>query len=422
VRIMSVHRAKGLEFPIVFLADLGKKHNLADAHGAILVDREAGIGMMAADENKRIRYPSLAHALVEDRIKKQSLAEELRILYVAMTRAKEHLILVGTCGESANQNWHEQWSQHAGPLPAQRVLCSNTFLDWIGPVAAMMHVEKDRIEITNHSEEEVAQWAISAQRGAEMNETQKHLASLQPLKPVPSFNPQAETVKQRLTQNYDFEIFTKTPAVQSVGALTKTQRLLGRDVSSTLRVNLGVPRCAMETITLDPAEIGSATHLVMEHLDFSKKCDRDDLQVQIDEILRKKLLATSLAEAVDLDAIVWLMSTPLGTLLRKNHRSLRREVPIYFAKSATDAPQSKDPLDQVMVRGRIDMLIPDQDGIVIADYKTDRISQNGLDERVKFYTPQLAMYRDAIAAMIGKPVKSANLVFLHARTIREINK
>src|SRR4029078_3799592 len=122
-----------LEFPVVFIPDLGKLHNLRDTSGSILVDRNAGIGLMVADEALRVRYPSLAHVLVQQRIRKQTLAEELRVLYVAMTRAREHLILVGTCDEAAPQTWAEQWSQHVGPLPPERILGARTMLDWLGP-------------------------------------------------------------------------------------------------------------------------------------------------------------------------------------------------------------------------------------------------------------------------------------------------
>ena len=99
VRIMSVHAAKGLEFSIVFVPDLGKRINLQSCQGPILADRAAGLGMVVVDEEKRCRYPSLALTLVQNRLRQQSLAEELRVLYVAMTRAKEHLVLIGTAGE-----------------------------------------------------------------------------------------------------------------------------------------------------------------------------------------------------------------------------------------------------------------------------------------------------------------------------------
>ena len=116
VRIMSIHRSKGLEFPVVFLPDLGKEINLSDAHGAILVDRQMGLGMDVVEPDRLIRYPSLASVLVSQNLHRQTIAEELRLLYVAMTRAKEHVILVATCAESDRDKWKTQWENRAGPL------------------------------------------------------------------------------------------------------------------------------------------------------------------------------------------------------------------------------------------------------------------------------------------------------------------
>jgi ATP-dependent helicase/nuclease subunit A len=418
VRIMSVHRSKGLEFPVVFLPDLGKKHNLQDAHGSILVDRQAHIGMMVADQTRQIRYPSLAHVLVEDRIKKQSLAEELRILYVAMTRAKEHLILVGTCSETAIENWGT-WSKHVGAMPAQRVLCANTFLDWIGPAAAMMSGATDRIEVTAHSEDEAAQWSITSQRVAELSPRQESFAALLPLAPAPKMHPDAQRVKDRLMAIYSFDDFTKVPAVQSVGALTKPQSWSGGgDFRVDSRAELPIPKCAQQNLKPAATDIGSATHQVLEHLDFSRASDRADLAAQVAEILEKKLLIASSANTVQLDSIVWFLSTPLGKLLRLNHRSLRRETQIYFPQKTSDAA-SDDPLDRTMVRGRVDVLIPVDETIVIADYKTDRVDSRNVDARAMLYQPQLLSYKNAIAAITGKNV-TAHLVFLVARVIRDV--
>ena len=120
--IMSIHRSKGLEFPVVVLPDLGKAINLQDCQGSILVDRVAGLGMAVVDEPRLVRYPSLASTLVKERLQQQAMAEELRVLYVAMTRAREHLILVGIAADSACETLGGRWSNHAGAFPAEAIL------------------------------------------------------------------------------------------------------------------------------------------------------------------------------------------------------------------------------------------------------------------------------------------------------------
>src|SRR5213080_2356813 len=128
VRIMSIHRAKGLEFPVVFIPELGKRINFQSCQGNILADRKLGLGLTAIDRRKRIRYPSLTSVLVGQRLRRQILAEEMRILYVAMTRAKEHLILSGSCKEDAPETWMSAHVGRTGPLPANVVQSAKTIL------------------------------------------------------------------------------------------------------------------------------------------------------------------------------------------------------------------------------------------------------------------------------------------------------
>ena len=159
VRIMTVHRSKGLEFPVVILPDLGKVINMQGCAGSILFDRHAHLGMDVVDETKQVRYPSLASMLVSQRLRQQAMAEELRVLYVAMTRAKEHLILVGTCKEGARESWDARWTNHAGPIPADEVVGARCMLDWLGPVASAIRTKSEEpIQVIWHSPDEVAAW------------------------------------------------------------------------------------------------------------------------------------------------------------------------------------------------------------------------------------------------------------------------
>jgi ATP-dependent helicase/nuclease subunit A len=425
VRVMSIHRSKGLEFPVVIVPDLGKKHNLQDAGGSILVDRDVGIGLMVADEVKRVRYPSLAHVVVQDRIRRQTLAEEMRVLYVAMTRPREHLILVGTAGESAAEKWRNQWSSHIGRFPSERILAGKSMLDWLGPAAAAMEGAKamHRIEIKAHSPQEVEQWAVKAERRAKLTDTQIRMAQLEPLLPAPAEDAKADQIRDRLTNVYPYLHFTKLAASESVGGLTKSGRLApagsGAPRESTVAFDseLASPRCVLGTFKPSPTDIGSATHLILEHLDFARACDAADLRQQTSDLVTKKLLAAELADTVDLDSILWLMTTPIGQLLRRNAPRLRRELPVYFPLPTVG---STDPLDRLMLRGRVDVLIPDEKSSVIVDFKTDQVTPQTVDARADFYRPQLNQYRIALTSIVGEPIKSALLVFLAPRLVKEV--
>src|SRR5687768_11078251 len=342
---MSIHRSKGLEFPVVVVPDLGKKHNLQDLSSPILIDRAAGLGLLCVDETKRIRYPSMASVLVSERIRRQSLAEEMRVLYVAMTRAREHLILVGTCKPQVPEKWAQRWIGHEGALPSEEVLRGTCLLDWLGPVAAASsHLSPRPIEIWTHSEDEVRAWVTPATRRPKLSERQQRLARLDPLDRAPQPNADADRIRRRLTEAYAHRAFTKLAASRTVGSMTKLGRraFAGDHVSRgevvTFTEGLAAPKCVLETLTASPMEVGTMAHLVLEHLDFSRPCTREDVKQQIRNMVARKLVAPGEAEVIDVDAVAWLASSELGQRLRANAKQLHRELPVFFPLAEVDSP------------------------------------------------------------------------------------
>jgi ATP-dependent helicase/nuclease subunit A len=403
VRIMSVHRSKGLEFPVVFLPDLGKAINLQDCAGSVLVDRRAGLGVAVVDEAKRVRYPSLASMLVQNRLRQQALAEELRVLYVAMTRAQEHLVLVGTTGTESPARWAARWSGHNGPLPTDAVLGARTMLDWLGPVAAAT-TASDVFEVRVHDPADVLAWRHPSQRGGAAGERLRRLAALEPLDPPPAPHPIADEAIRRLTARYDFGPFARTAAARPMaeGTAGRTAATLSK---SPLLAGTTPP-------TGD--EIGTATHTVLRHLDFRRPVDRESIAAQVQELVDRRLLSAAEAARVDTEAIAWLMASEVGGLLRENTTNLRRELPVYAA-SPVDA-DSTDPADRVMLRGRIDVLIPLADRSVLIDYKTDNVAAEQVPARADGYRAQVDAYAHTVEVMTGKPV-DLKLVFLRPRII-----
>ncbi len=422
VRIMSVHRSKGLEFPVVFIPDLGRKHNTRDCSGPILADRAGYLGLSVVDEIKRIRYPSLPHALLQNRIRNQTIAEELRVLYVAMTRAREHLILVGTCKEEKPPEWRQRWSDHEGALPADEVIRSSCMLDWIGPVSAAMNGERHRIEMTSHKEEDLPTWTASAAK-KQLSKVQQHLADLEPLDPPLKCDATAQSVIDRLTKDYPFEAFTTLAATQSVTSITKHGRAAPGGIAPSFTElvpfdqKLALPKCVTADAKLAPTEIGSLTHAALQHIDFTRSCDAADLKLQIEQLVAKKKLARDCNESLDLTAIEWLMQTDVGKLLCKHAKLLRREVPIYYPIKTIE---SSDPMDRVMIRGQIDALIPTESGLVLIDYKTDRVTEETIDSRAEFYRGQVESYANAVRSITNQPIIATYLVFLTPRLIRSM--
>jgi len=434
VRIMTIHHSKGLEFPVVFLPDLGKKINLQDCSGSILIDRHGHLGMEVVDDERQVRYPSLASTLVQSRLRKQSMAEELRVLYVAMTRAKEHLICIGTCKPTAAENWAARWSNHAGPLPSDEVLNASCMLDWLGPVAAATKTDAaEPLQIITHTVEEVRGWPNPESLRPTEGERQQRLARLDPLEPRPPADPTAAEIIARLTTPYPFERFTRLAAVEAATALTKkgnaapvvvatNLRHRGRGGEATVEFSktLELPRAVRTELKPSAADVGEATHLVLQHLDFARPCDVNDLRSQIGHLAEKRLITPAAAQSVDVDSICWLVGSAVGELLRTHAKTTRRELPIYLALPPHELDSlatSDDPQDRVMVRSRADVLVQTPRGLEVVDYKTDRVDEHTLAARVDFYRPQMDLYRRAIKAVTGKPVAAVHLVFLSARSI-----
>ncbi|MDB5354759.1 MAG: ATP-dependent deoxyribonuclease subunit [Phycisphaerales bacterium] len=421
VRIMSIHRSKGLEFPVVIVPDLGKAINMQDCRGAILLDRSAGLGMAVVDEEKHCRYPSLAQTLVQSRLRQQSLAEELRVLYVAMTRAREHLILVGTCEEKAAEKWESRWRGHAGPLPADAVLGVRSMLDWIGPVSVAARTEPHEVIRTiQHSPEEVAAWKSPAEAHEKFSPEQAAMARLEPLPENPESSDAANRAIERIAFEYPYRAFSQLPGSQSVTVRHKAPLAwLPADGSQrnpgSTGVMLAQPKFLLEGPVHSAADRGTATHIVLEHLNFAGPCDRDDVTREIARMVTGRLMTPAQAAMVDMDAIVWLMQSEAGDLLRGGGGSVRREIPVNFPAETTSPPP--DPLDRTMIRGRLDVLITGPTGATILDYKTDDISKSAVPSRAASYRPQLEAYRDAIQEITGMQVARIWLAFLTPRVL-----
>jgi ATP-dependent helicase/nuclease subunit A len=417
VRVMSIHRSKGLEFPVVFVPDLGKAFNVADLNGSILLDRDLGLGLRVVDEARQVRYASLAWTVVQQSLRQQVLAEELRVLYVALTRAKEHLVLIGTCDGPLAERWRQQWADHDGPLPAETVLAARTPLDWLGPTAAS--VGTGVFDLTAHAAEEVAAWSQEHAASPALSPEQAARARLDPIDPPPHRSAAATAVIDRIAHGYPHAAAARLQAARSVTDLVKHAPVgpssVGPSSGGPPERVLDQPRFIVGEVPLHATDRGTATHVVLEHLDFADAATADAIRTQVERLTAGRRLTRQMADAVDIDAIGWLMSTDVGRLLRDRAADLRREVPVYFPQPGTGVG-----MDQIMVRGRVDLLVPDGDGWLIVDYKTDRVAGDALVRRADEYAGQLDLYRVAIGRITGQAITGAVLVFLHPRELRRV--
>jgi len=449
VRIMTVHRSKGLEFPVVILGELGKQFNMADARGAILIDRRLGIGMQAVDVDRRITYPTLPHRLVARAVKDQSLAEELRILYVAMTRAKEKLILVGT-GNPPKLS--VSTTEDDGPLPLLERQGAQGMLDWVaGAIAAQ---PAGRVTLLSdppnpeavfaarhYSAEEMSTWRIEPHIPTKASQRLQKLSHMAPLGHPPvsaGAQPVVDLVRRRLTTPYAGRAMTHIPAVVAASALKHRYMALHDIEDPAAEWSAGEPRDAKPAASArrfktpdflsrsrdpEPTSLGTWTHALLQRVDLARPCDKADLIRQRKELVSAGVLARDEAAAVDLDAIAWFFTTPLGQRLRQPSTRHLREWPFTLGIDPhryNPEAGAGDTEDLVLVRGIIDLLFDTGEGWEILDYKTDNVRGENLQQRADLYAGQLRIYADAAEAVWKRRPKRCWLAFLTPRQIVEL--
>jgi ATP-dependent helicase/nuclease subunit A len=415
VRIMSIHKSKGLEFPVVILPDLSKKHNLRDTQEFLLFDDSVGIAARRVDLDKEIHYPTLAITLAANELRRKLIAEELRVLYVALTRAKEHLILIGTSNPDCWDRWFDHWHAHHGPLPADDILQGSSMLDWIGPAAVL--TQRDRpgsIENRVYTSDEIDRLMDSLFQKTRANRIDPIVFDLKPLNNPPDISDTARNVISRLEYRYPYPAARNQSAVTSVTQLTKSEKLApgGKSVTRTGILSFSAPLRFSQSVSktdLSSTDLGSINHTVLERLHFSRIDDADSLETELDRLVAHRFLTRDELPYVDRPGILWWIGSDLGQRLR--HASdVRRELSITFTRTIdTDSCQ--------LVRGRLDVVIVEPDGLTIIDYKTDNVNEQTVRQRAEFYREQINTYRSALADISGQPVKEAYLVFLKVRKI-----
>jgi ATP-dependent helicase/nuclease subunit A len=241
---------------------------------------------------------------------------------------------------------------------------------------------------------------------------QNRLWNLAPLEQVPAVNERAEKILERLGRGYRFSDVTHLPAARSVSQLAA-------QTHHRTAIKLATARSISPEHPLDATEIGDATHIVMEHLDFERAAFVEDVKAQVDRMVERRFLSEAAAESVDLESVMWFVSSELGKLMRTHRPAVRQELALSFALPAKDLA-SDVPLDRTMIRGRIDVLIPLADRCIIIDYKTDRIRPEAIDAQVEHHRAQIVLYARAMESVLGVPVEGY-LAFLTLQEWRRVN-
>jgi len=452
VRVMTIHRSKGLEYPIVIVAELGKRFNLSDCRGSILFDRELGVGMEAVDFKKRIRYESLPHRMVAEAVKRQSLAEELRVLYVAMTRAKERLIAIGTKPLSRIDEWRARLAKHIGPLSVADRRSATSALDWVAQSLACHpsawadangKTFDNRFAVRVYDAAEMGRWQLEPPVKADVASRLEQIAAFDKLDDS-AFPADAdsgalvEIIERRLTSSYPAFAMTRVPAVAAASVLKRRWNALEdaddpahpwhhSQGAGTTRVfdasRLRSPSFRSTEASIDQTQRGTWTHELLQRVELTQPCDEANLRDQLASMIQSGDLHQEEGNQIDLAALAWFFTTDLGRRMRESRTIVHREWPFVIGVDPArydPAARQNDPQDVMLVRGIVDCLFDSGEGLEILDYKTDRVSGEGVVKRAAAYAGQLRIYAKAVEMTWGRPVHRLHLAFLAARQIVEV--
>ena len=417
VRIMSIHKSKGLEFPVVILSDLARRFSNMDFQSSVLVHPQLGLGPVCVDARRHIQYPTIARQALERTLRREAKAEELRVLYVAMTRAKEKLIMVHT-QTNAGGRVADLMALSDCPVLPEAVDSGKCMGDWIMlPLLQRSEAGALRAFAGQNSEgrffAEETPWTVCVHDGLQFAAPAQQSDAAEEERA-----PQREELPAdfaALSYRYPYAEQTAFPA-----KLTATQlkgRAIDEEISENTTLpprlrNLCKPKFLAGKTALTGAERGTALHLVMQDLDFFCEPNEQSVREQIEKLRAQRKLTDEQANAVDVRAIVRFLRSDLAARIRKS-KQVEREYRFSLLRPVRDF-SSLDADDSVLLQGVVDCFFEEDGELVVVDFKTDHVSRAQLDERAEHYRPQLEAYSMALTRVMGKKVKEKVLYFFSA--------
>ena len=400
VRIMSIHKSKGLEFPIVFVAGMGKKFNTQDTKGSVLLHPDWGAGVDLIDLKRRTKTPTFLKKMIREETALENLAEEMRILYVALTRAKEKLIMTG----AAKITEDGAVSDISGVFRAEGAKC---YLDWVLPCIlsdetgkvkqeSPVEVSVFRAEDLTPQQEEVQAEVMSEDVLRNWDDSQVYEPELR------------ERLDAQIDYVYPFEAEGKMKLKFTVSELKKWASLAeeaGEEMYEEPVVVPLIPEFLKEEEILTGAPRGSAYHKLLELLDFTVDYDVENLIAAVQQLRQEGRLTDEMAECIRPKDILRFLGCRSGKRMADAARNgkLYKEQPFVLSVDASEIYPEDCSGEKILVQGIIDVYFEEPDGLVVLDYKTDKVrTGNELKEK---YHAQLDYYAQALEQLTEKPVK-----------------
>lgn len=415
VKLMSIHKSKGLEFPIVFVAGMEKMFNMQDSKGSIVIHSELGVGLDAVDLETRTKTPTLLKRMIQREEQKENAAEELRILYVAMTRAKEKLILTGTVSnlEKRLRGYGSLGKREERVLPYMRRVKARKYFDWILPAlyrnqamdavleevgistAFTNPLYREKIPMTVHllHREDLA---IEDVLEHTVNEVTKQMLQNWDTETLYDAGMRKQ-LEEQFTFVYPYESDSKMKPKMSVSELKKQIYLEAEEIEEEEVIPL-LPKFMQEETEMTGASRGTAYHKVMELLDFSKTYTEEDLERELQRMQESGLLTSQMRECILVSDILSFLESSAG---KRMHRASENKC--LYAEQPFVLGEETEHGETTLVQGIIDVYFEEDEELVVLDYKTDKVWR--AQELVERYKVQLEYYAKALERVTGKRVK-----------------
>ncbi|AOZ91733.1 helicase-exonuclease AddAB subunit AddA [Paenibacillus crassostreae] len=474
VRIMTIHKSKGLEFPVVFLAGIGKTFNQQDLNSPFLMHKDLGFGPKFVDQEMRVSYPTLPNLAIRRRSLQELLAEEMRVLYVGLTRPKEKLILIGTAKDLIKKvlSWTQVQSHQQYMLPDYILSKGRSYLDWIGP-ALIRHPDADNLRQIGGVPElsspvlndDPSKWRVSVLSADELSQdlhvdtigeagmSQNRELMMQALKNKESIplwiiedhgittEASSAVIENKLDWKYPYAITSTLSAKTSVTEMKKLLSLQEtpsydwmeeKAIRQDSTLQLRRPKF-MEKKRLSPTERGTVYHTLMQHIPLQVGVvDSKVVEETLFRLTDLQIVTQEQADIISPQEIVAMFHSEIGRRLL-SATWVEREMPFSYALSAADAHHGLSFVkslsmsneqesamisnqlenETVLIQGVVDCIFRENGKLVLVDYKTDRVldERGGVPALVEQYRFQLELYGKALEDIMGEPISEKWLYF-----------
>lgn len=393
IRIMSIHKSKGLEFPVVFLCGTGKGFNMRDLNEDVLLHQDMGIGPKLIDFERRIEYDTLAKEAIKLKIKLETLSEEQRILYVALTRAKEKLIITGISKDlekdfKQKRELLQIYNENMNIIDYKLVKKYKTYLDWLELVYL-----KNENKITD-----IATLYTYTKTDLEKDLNNKEQEKLNNIKEKIFENTKdlknAENIKEILNWKYRYK---KSSEIPTKTAVTRLKAEEDKKIELT-----EIPKFMEKEKKITPAEKGTLMHLCMQRLNEKQTYTKETIKQMIQSLVLKEIITTTEADAINIDTLYKYTKSALWNDLSKA-KEIHKEQPFYINIPAKEIYENIETDENILVQGIIDLYYISEDNkLILIDYKTDYVKKP--EELINKYKTQLSIYKKALENSLNRRV------------------